>query len=179
MTLQWLEAKKLIGARLREPSLSDVAGKLDIPYFLEADLDDVMLVCAQELLREIPEELQHSIGVAAQTQLTTISGSVTIPLNVIQIMSVQIDNAPAKKADSVAMYYLKKRASLSQSIYVFSSNFDETGHIIYVGGTNMRATAIIEPDLAVFQANELTLPPGYSDLLVERVLQSLSLMTMS
>lgn len=178
MTLQWLEAKKLIGARLREPSLSDVAGKLDIPYFLGSDLDDIMLVCAQELLREIPPQMQHAIGAAAQTTITTGLFSPIIPTSVIDIMSVQIDGFPAKRADSLAMYYFKRRSRDTEAIYSFTANNLSEGILISAGGLTIRATAIIEPDLAVFQSDAPTFPPGYSDLLVERVLERLSLMTM-
>lgn len=177
MTETWANMKTIITTRLREPALAAIAGKLDIPRFYDADLDQIMLRCARELCREIPDNLTHSIGAAMHTVLTSSTGSVALTPDVVKIQAVTIDNAPAKMMPSVSAYVQKKRASATQAIYVFLSDYAGTGYLSYAGGTNLRAVAIIEPDLSVFQSDAPTLPPSYSDLLIQRALERISLIT--
>lgn len=176
MTIPWQEMKQMIATKLREPGMTQIAGKLDIPRFLDADLDDIMFVCAQELHREVRDSEVHALGAASHTVITSASGSAVIPKDCVKMLAVTIDSAPAKRAKTISDFYLKKRASATQSIYVFISDFAGVGVLKYTG-TNLRAVAVIEPALSVFTSDAPTLPPGYSEQLIARTLERITFIT--
>lgn len=185
MTTPWLAIKTAISERMREPKFTAIAGKLDMPYFIDdpitgiSEIEDAMLIEAQQLLREVPEELKHAIGSAAQIVITASGVSaVNIPTEAVGVIGVSIDLAPAVPV-SLAGFYQRRRASSVQAIYTFSGDVlggAPIGEILYAGGVDLRAVLLIEPPLASFEADNRILPPGYDEMLIDRTLDRLAIM---
>lgn len=192
MTTSWLGIKTAIAQRTREPAFTAIAGKLDQPYFIDrpivgwpdifagtvihgiSEIEDAMLIEAQQLLREVPPELYYAIGAVAQVVITSATSPVNIPTEAVKLLGASIDLAPAEPV-SLAAFYQRRRASSVQAIYTFSAVYPQ-GEILYIGGVNIRAVFLIEPSLADFQSDVRILPPGLEESLIDRVLTRLAIM---
>ena len=171
MTLPWEDIKTEISSRLGDPAFTPISGKLGLVKFDTDVLDDVMCIVAQELMREIPTALYDNLEAAA---ITGSGGSVGIPLNVISVQSVTIDDGPAVGV-SLAGFY-QRRNIPSQSIYAFSADDSGNGLLLFTG-TSVKIIPLLEPSLAEFKADGITLPPGYDEEFITRTVSRLAIMS--
>lgn len=158
------------------PANIRIPGKSGLPYFLNTDIEDLLLVVSQEMIREVnPMELM-AMGSAAAVTVTGSGGSASpIPLNVVNTLDISIDDAPADEI-SLAGYYQRKGIANGIPVYAFTG-VAGVGTILYTGGTNINAQFIVEPPLAVWQSDVKILPPGTDAERIARVFERMQIIT--
>lgn len=173
--MTWTTLISEISKRFREPKLTAISGKNAIPYFLQADIEEILWRASQQLLREVPIEELKAFGSAAVINVTSASGSATIPLNVIGLLGAAVDDGPTSLT-SLSGYHQKRSVDPTiLAIHAFTSDGSGVGKIVYTG-TNLTAEFLIEPSLASFQADDPIFPPGYDEERISRTLQRMLIM---
>lgn len=183
MALPWIDLQTQIAARMGEPE--DIPGgvipegEVDIPYYTSSIIEGLLLEISNQSLREIkPDDLEAIGSPAINTTIYTTSGQ-SLVSGTLKILSVAI------RPQNVGTNYAGTQP-MSPAIFVQSRNADPTlitGWSVFSGGMNYigfdaRVVAVVEPVLAVWQANPSPpiLPDGYDEMRMDWVCKKLAIM---
>lgn len=169
----WADQLQWVASRMQEPEITDalpIPGELDIPYFDKAELEDHMLIVAQNLLLEITEEELQSVG--SDVIFTTSGGGslgglwgLALDLTVINVISATIDGEPASEVTMEA--FLQLYGNSDAAIYTFAEGR------VYFNGTSISLILITEPSLTALRIDAPIFPPGYDNEIVDRTVDRL------
>ena len=172
--LTWQDRLESLAARIGEPDLFHPAINAEqlTPYFDPITTEKWLYRACLFYLRSSQYSDLDSIGSKAILKLTGSTGagiltSVVVPQNVLKIYNATIDVGTGyKPAEFIPQpYYLQMlTCSITESLTYSFIN----GYVAMHGTANFSITLLVEPTLADFQDDNVILPPGYDEDVIDR-----------
>jgi hypothetical protein len=173
--LTWQDKLDSLGERIGEPDWQDNATNTeqDTPYFDWTVAEKWLYMSSLFYLRSVPPQELEAIGSDAIQVVTASAGggivitTTPIPQNVLKVLDAQIDTGvgfrPAEYVPPTIYLQMLTCAANESLIYTLIGGF-----IAVKGTANITITCLVEPALASFQNDDVILPPGYDEDIVNR-----------
>lgn len=151
-------------------SSSDTADE-EAPFYQRSVIERYLYEVSVQLLLEIPPTEIESLGTKAILAMAAAASGATVAANVINSISARIDNQPAKELSPAHYFQLNTpTSSIGPKAYCFMQGK------LFHSGTAADMVLLIEPTIADFQADLVSVPPQYDEERMARTLRILSSM---
>lgn len=147
---------------------SAASGDEQAPYYKRARIEKYLKEVSTQLLLEIPQAEAEAIGGDAILEMSVSSGD-ALPLEVISCLAARMDNEPATEVSPAHFFQLDLPMDPLYGVKAYSFF---SGNV-YHSGTSLDLVLLIEPTLATYRADGVTLPAQYDEVRIERVHQLL------